>query len=254
MIRGKGDKERLAPISARAEQAVARLARARRRTRAVAVPRRQGASEPGAAVPDRPRAGRAGRDRARAGQPARPAPRLRHASAGGRRRPARAAVAARPCRHRDDADLHPCRQRAAGRAGQRAASAGARDVDGERARRLPRRRRCRPISNSKSRSPSSTGGSPNCATPRARGRSTSTPKSAARGQVGEAAARHLCAADPVAEDAGRAPSRAAALQGLCRRADRGFPAAGGRPRLWRRPGDHRRAGADRRPPGDADRA
>ena len=36
---------------------------------------------------------------------------------------------------------------------------------------------CRPISNSKSRLPSSTGGSPNCAPPRARGRSISTPKS-----------------------------------------------------------------------------
>ena len=73
------------------------------------------------------------RDRARPGQPARPAPRLRHPFAGGRRRPARAAVAARPCRHRDHANLYPCRRRAAGRAGQCAPSAGhATIVDGKR--------------------------------------------------------------------------------------------------------------------------
>ena len=54
-------------------------------------------------------------------------------------------------------------------------------------------------------------------------------------------ARHLRQADTVAEGAGRAASRAAALQGLSRR-DRGrFRAAGRRPGLRRRPGDHRRA-------------
>ena len=47
---------------------------------------------------------------------------LRHAFAThllvGRCGLARAPVPARPCRHRDDANLYPCRQRAAGRAGQ----------------------------------------------------------------------------------------------------------------------------------------
>ena len=76
----------------------------------------------------------------------------------------------------------------------------------------------------------------------------------ARGQVGQAAARHLCQADAVAEGAGRAPSGTAALQGLCCRHRRGFRSAGRRPRVRRRPGDHRRPGAHRRPPGDADRA
>ena len=84
---------------------------------------------PGAAVPDRAGDGGRCRDRARTGQPARPAPCLCDPFAGGRGRPARAAVAARPCRHRDDANLHPCRQRAAGRAGQRAPSAGGNACD-----------------------------------------------------------------------------------------------------------------------------
>ena len=138
------------------------------------------------------------RDRARAGQPARPAPRLRDPSARGRRGPARAPVAARPCRHRDDANLHPCRQRAAGRAGQCAASACAPDrvVDDEARCRLTPRRQCRPISNSKSRSPSSTRGSPSCATPRAPATIDIDAEVAqARGQVGQAAARDLCQAD-----------------------------------------------------------
>ena len=52
------------------------------------------------------------------GQPPRPSARLRDASVVGRRRPSRASIAARSRRHRDHPDLHPCRQRAAGRAGQ----------------------------------------------------------------------------------------------------------------------------------------
>ena len=47
----------------------------------------------------------------------------------------------------------------------------------------------------------------------------------------------LCQADAVAEDASRAASRPAAFQELCRRAVRGFHAAGGRPRVRRRSGD-----------------
>ena len=143
MVRGKGDKERLVPISSRAEAAVASWLEHVPGGTSVAVPERQVASQPGAAVPDRPRDGRRRRHRARAGQPARPAPRLRHPPAVGRRRPARAAVAARPCRHRDDANLHPCRQRAAGRAGQHPPSARDRAVvDARRQLRLPARRQC----------------------------------------------------------------------------------------------------------------
>ena len=82
------------------------------------------------------------RNPARAGQPARPAPRFRDASAVGRRRPARAPVAARPRRHRDHANLHPCRQRAAGRAGQHPPPAGDRPSLTERSLRRTPRRQC----------------------------------------------------------------------------------------------------------------
>ena len=150
------------------------------RRRPVAVPERQEASQPGAAVPDRPRAGRRRRDRARAGQPARPSPRLRHPSAVGRRGPARAPVAAWPCRHRHHPDLHPCRQRPAGRAGQRPPSARRRAVvdvgcalrptRGPDHAQLPRFRKA----DRRARDP----GRANCARPRPMARSTSMPKSA----------------------------------------------------------------------------
>ena len=62
--------------------------------------------------------------------------------------------------------------------------------------------------------------------------SISMPRSAGcEEQAAAAAARHLCEADAVAEDAGRPPSRAAAFQGLCRRAGRGFRAARRRPQF-----------------------
>ena len=55
-----------------------------------------------------------------------------------------------------------------------------------------------------------------------------------------AAAPDLCATDAVAEGSGRAPSRAAALPRLHRRADRRVHAARRRPRLCRGRGGHRR--------------
>ena len=51
----------------------------------------------------------------------------------------------------------------------------------------------------------------------------------------QAAGADLRQAQPVAEDAGRAPPGPAALPGLCRGPDRGLHAAGRRPRLRRRP-------------------
>ena len=74
-------------------------------------------------------------------------------------------------------------------------------------------------------------------------------RAGSRSSADAAAARHLCEADALAEDAGRPPSRAAAFQGLCRRPDRGFRAARRRPQLRRRPGDHRRPRPARRPQG-----
>ena len=84
-------------------------------------------------------------------------------------------------------------------------------------------------------------GRPSCARRPRTGRSTSTPTSrGSRSKSDQAAARYLRQADPVAEDAGCAPSRAAAFQGLCGRDRRRFPAASRRSRIWRRSGDHRR--------------
>ena len=71
--------------------------------------------------------GRALRHRAGDGcQPACAAPCLRQPSAAQRRRSARGADAARPCRHLDHADLYPCAGRTAENAGARPASAGRR--------------------------------------------------------------------------------------------------------------------------------
>ena len=118
ILKGKGGRERLVPISDRARAAVAEHAAHGAARRALAVPVGQEASEPGPALPVGPRARRRRRHPARADQPARAPPRLRHPFARGRRRPARGADAARPCRHRDHADLHPCRLAPADRSGQ----------------------------------------------------------------------------------------------------------------------------------------
>ena len=114
--------------SARARaQALSRWLRGALRQGGTCSPRAGQAPHARAAVPARSRRWPAARGtRAREGQPARAAPCLRHPPARRRGGPARAADAARPCRHRHHADLHPCRFGAAGGAGQRAASACAR--------------------------------------------------------------------------------------------------------------------------------
>jgi len=99
------------------------LVRTCSRQRLVALSQRKGASQPSALVPDRETDGCRRRHFARARKPACAPPRLRNAPAFRRRRPPRSAVAAGARRHRDNADLHPCRQCAARRAGQQPSSA-----------------------------------------------------------------------------------------------------------------------------------
>ena len=91
---------------------------------AVSVIRRKRPSDPPAFRPRAQGAGRRCGTRRRAGQPARAAPCLRQPPAAERRRPARGADAARPCRHLDHADLHACAGGAAEEPGARPASAG----------------------------------------------------------------------------------------------------------------------------------
>ncbi len=82
MLRGKGDKERLVPVSSRAAEAVRALASARARGQPVAVSKRQVPFEPGPAVPAGPRNGSVGRNCSRSGQSARTSSRLRDSFAG----------------------------------------------------------------------------------------------------------------------------------------------------------------------------
>ena len=109
MVRGKGDKERLVPISTRADAAVSAWLEHVPSDSLWLFPKRQKASQPGAVVPDRPGDGGRLRNFARTGQPACPSPRICDPLAVGRRGPPRAPVAARPCRHCDDPNLHPRR-------------------------------------------------------------------------------------------------------------------------------------------------
>ncbi len=118
ILRGKGDKERLVPISSRAEAAVERWLEQVPADSLWLFPS-------GKSHLSRVRLFQIVRQMAAdAGiSPERVSPHvLRHAFAThllvGRSRPARAPVAAGPCRHRHHPNLHPCRQRAAGRAGQ----------------------------------------------------------------------------------------------------------------------------------------
>ena len=136
MVRGKGGKERLAPLNgagARGDQGLSG-GRARASCRKGAQGQAPGCSPRAAAggrltaAPLRPaagRGGRGGRRRSGQGQPARAAPRLRHPPAGRRRRPARRPDPARPRRHRHHPDLHPRRPGPPARGGGDQASAGA---------------------------------------------------------------------------------------------------------------------------------
>ena len=64
-------------------------------------------SDPGRGLPDPPQARREGRPRPAPRPPAPPAPLLRHAPAGGRRRPQIRSRNARPCRSFDNGAVHP---------------------------------------------------------------------------------------------------------------------------------------------------
>ena len=115
-VRGKGDKERLAPLSgpARAAIGVFRALLDQAAPGAAASPWLfPAASASGhltrqAFARDLKRVACSGWNRLCAGEPARPSPRLRQSSAAERRGFARRSGSARSRRHRDDPDLHPC--------------------------------------------------------------------------------------------------------------------------------------------------
>ena len=136
VVRGKGDKERLVPLNEASRQAMADYLAAMEALKAekkknaaslemaVSLVRRERTSDAAAFRP-RPEGARGrGRAGAAAGQPACAASRLRQPSAAQRRRPAHRADAARPHRHLDHADLHPCGRGTAEEPGARPASAG----------------------------------------------------------------------------------------------------------------------------------
>ena len=133
VVRGKGGKERLVPLNQAAKRAMAEYLELRGEAKrdgaiemAVPVVRRAGPPHP-SAFRARIEGARLGlRDRAGAPLPARAAACLRQPSAAQRRRSARGADPARPRRHLDHADLHPCAGGTAEGAGARPASAGRR--------------------------------------------------------------------------------------------------------------------------------
>ena len=106
ILNGKGAEERLVPISGARRGGRRAMARGnRRRRRSGYFPAGRGTSAACASTRSSGH-GRRRRNPAGADQPARPAPRVRDASAVGRRRPSRRPVAARACRYRDHANLH----------------------------------------------------------------------------------------------------------------------------------------------------
>ena len=130
VVRGKGGKERVVPLSEPARRALAeylecRTGFSRSRSRrlqggalAVSVARRRRSSDAAALRPTAQGTGAEGRARSGPAVAACAAPRLRQPSARRRRRSAQRAADARPCRHRDDADLYACPGRAAAPAGR----------------------------------------------------------------------------------------------------------------------------------------
>ena len=239
------------PLSAPARQALAAYlecrepvpaaGRCRRQAGALAVPvaRRRGPPDPAALRPAVEGTGAGRRARPGAAVAACAAPRLRQPSARSRRRSAQRAADAGTRRYRDDADLYPCAGRAAAPAGRDRASAGAAQgliagdcepmrhfLDFERpiAELEGKIEELRHLSNDS-------------------GLNIAEEVGRLEAQADRAAAPELCAADAVAEGAGGAPSRAAALPRLHRRADRRFRAARRRPRLCRGRGDRSAASA-----------
>ena len=143
MVRGKGEKDRMVPLSDPARAAIASWLHVRAATldddetsRYLFPSRGRDGPSHAPAFRAAPEGGRArGRHRSGARVAARPAPCLRQPPARGGRRPAQRAADARPCRYRHDANLHARAGREVARPGRRtsirwrAADAAARPVD-----------------------------------------------------------------------------------------------------------------------------